>query len=406
MKKSLVLALAMAMGVTASAYAANPFSDVPAGHWAYDSIAKLADAGVIEGYGDTTFGGDRLMTRYEMAQIVARAMANGANVDKLAAEFADELDSLGVRVAKLEKKADNVKITGEVRYRYFGYDGTTSKGKNTKEDQKLRSRIWFKGSINDNWTYTGMIENNETLNDNSSTGTTDFQRAWVDGRLGGVKVTAGRWHQKDAFEGMIYADRMEGLQVAYGKEVKITLGLGDGTDVSSSPNSDNMYYGELTAKIGVVDARVGYYRFENQKFVDDDNEIWAVGVGLPVIPDLKLTAAYFKSDFDKDATRSYDDDGYYATLKYKGAKASKVNSWGIWASRYDIGIGTTVSGTIAIDADTITSSSVKTGWKGYGVGAEYTFAKNMVGAIKYFDLEGKEVDKDARTFYGELILTF
>ena len=42
MKKSLVLAMAMALGVTASAYAANPFSDVPAGHWAYDSVNKLA----------------------------------------------------------------------------------------------------------------------------------------------------------------------------------------------------------------------------------------------------------------------------------------------------------------------------------------------------------------------------
>ena len=42
MKKSMVLAMAMALGVTASAYAANPFSDVPADHWAYDSVAKLA----------------------------------------------------------------------------------------------------------------------------------------------------------------------------------------------------------------------------------------------------------------------------------------------------------------------------------------------------------------------------
>ena len=64
MKKSLILAMAMALGVTASAYAANnPFSDVPAGHWAYGSVAKLAAAGVIDGYGDSTFGGDKLMTR-------------------------------------------------------------------------------------------------------------------------------------------------------------------------------------------------------------------------------------------------------------------------------------------------------------------------------------------------------
>ena len=85
MKKSLVLAMAMALGVTASAYAANPFSDVPAGHWAYDSVNKLASAGIVDGYGNGTFGGDRLMTRYEMAQIVAKAMAKGANVDRLVA---------------------------------------------------------------------------------------------------------------------------------------------------------------------------------------------------------------------------------------------------------------------------------------------------------------------------------
>ena len=102
------------MGVTASAYAANPFSDVPAGHWAYDSVNKLASAGIVDGYGNGTFGGDRLMTRYEMAQIVAKAMAKGANVDRLAAEFADELDSLGVRVAALEKNL--ITLESLVRY--------------------------------------------------------------------------------------------------------------------------------------------------------------------------------------------------------------------------------------------------------------------------------------------------
>ena len=63
-------------GVTASAYAANPFSDVPAGHWAYDSINKLAAAGVIEGYGDSTFGGDKLMTRYEMTSWLLNSLTN------------------------------------------------------------------------------------------------------------------------------------------------------------------------------------------------------------------------------------------------------------------------------------------------------------------------------------------
>ena len=185
MKKSLVVAMAMALGVTASAYAANPFSDVPAGHWAYDSISKLAAAGVIEGYGDDTFRGDRLMTRYEMAQIVAKAMAKGANVDKLAAEFADELDALGVRVAALEKKSDNVKVTGAVRYSYeiqkyndankqWVRDAAGNKlHKNDRDERgRLRTRITVNGTVNDNWTYRATLEN-----------TQEFRRArWSSGR--------------------------------------------------------------------------------------------------------------------------------------------------------------------------------------------------------------------------------
>ncbi len=182
MKKSLVLAMAMALGVTASAYAANPFSDVPAGHWAYDSVNKLAAAGIVDGYGNGTFGGDRLMTRYEMAQIVAKAMAKGANVDRLAAEFADELDSLGVRVAALEKKSDNVKVTGEVRYLYedSDKDGYTN---------NLRSRIWVKGQVNDDWSYTGMLQNVQDFKDNvGNEKDIYFQRAYVEGKIGGLNV--------------------------------------------------------------------------------------------------------------------------------------------------------------------------------------------------------------------------
>ena len=183
MKKSLVLAMAMALGVTASAYAANPFSDVPAGHWAYDSVNKLAAAGIVDGYGNGTFGGDRLMTRYEMAQIVAKAMAKGANVDRLAAEFADELDSLGVRVAALEKKSDNVKINAQIRAHYQSYDkqklNTAAAGKPsnaTNATSKLRSRIWLNGQINEDWKYVGMLQNEQDLLNDVGDEKTEFQR--------------------------------------------------------------------------------------------------------------------------------------------------------------------------------------------------------------------------------------
>ncbi len=205
MKKSLVLALAMALGVTASAYAANPFADVPAGHWAYDSVNALVDEGVIEGYGDGSFGGDRLMTRYEMAQIVARAMARGANVDRLAAEFAEELDALGVRVAKLEKKSDNVQITGEIRYKYMD----TSNG----YENDLRSRIWLTGKANKNWSYTAMVENTQDFRDNYENSDTDFKSAYVEGKLGGVNVVAGRYNALFA-NGNIYDEWVDGAELS------------------------------------------------------------------------------------------------------------------------------------------------------------------------------------------------
>ena len=184
MNKSVVLGMAMALGVTASAYAANPFSDVPANSWAYDAVNKLAAEGIIDGYPNGTFGGDRLMTRYEMAQIVAKAMAKGANVDRLAAEFADELDSLGVRVAGLEKKSDNVKITGEIRARYVDQKAKANQG--SKYDSDLRSRLWLNGQINDDWTYTAMIQNIQDFSNDQGDEGTDFKRAYVNGRVGGV----------------------------------------------------------------------------------------------------------------------------------------------------------------------------------------------------------------------------
>ena len=412
MKKSLVLAMAMALGVTASAYAANPFSDVPAGHWAYDSISKLAAAGVIEGYGDTTFGGDKLMTRYEMAQIVAKAMAKGANCDKLAAEFADELDNLGVRVANLEKKADNVKISGETKLRYWAYDGDlTDAGKpaGTKSSDKLqqRSRLFFKGAINEDWTYTGMLENVQTYSESKSgEETTSFQRAYVNGKLGGLKVQAGRYHWADFNGAVIYDDRMDGILASYGKEVNLTVGVGKGSDKTTATatdnNADNMYFAQLSGKLGKVDAKAGYYKFENALGLDLDAKIWTIGASLPVAKDLKFGATYLNGDVDG---YDGDDDGYVITLDYKGAKAAQAGSWGLFAKYYDQGATTYVAHTA--EADGLSEAQLlDEGFKGYMVGANYTFAKNIVGAVKYYDLKAKEADVDQNTLYAELNFMF
>ena len=402
MKKSLVLAMAMALGVTASAYAANPFSDVPAGHWAYDSINKLAAAGVIEGYGDATFGGDKLMTRYEMAQIVAKAMAKGANVDKLAAEFADELDNLGVRVANLEKKADNVKITGELRYHYKD-DGADINGYATE----LRSRIWVKGQINDDWTYTGMLENIQDLKNDSGDETTKFQRAYVNGKLGGVAVQAGRYHAKWS-EGNVYDNRFDGVQAAYGKDVKLVAGYGKAAhlngvlDNGKKANAKDTYYAELSGKVDKLSLAAGYYNFEDVKEAKDvDDTVWTVAANYAFDKNFKLGAMYLNGDQDK---YDGDDDGFVVTASYKGAKAAKAGSWGLVAKYYDQGFSTYVDHTMNGYADKYADTTE--GFKGYSVAANYTFAKNIVGQVEWYDLEAKEGTKDAQTLWSQVVFTF
>ena len=407
MKKSLVLAMAMALGVTASAYAANPFSDVPAGHWAYDSINKLAAAGVIEGYGDSTFGGDKLMTRYEMAQIVAKAMAKGANVDKLAAEFADELDNLGVRVANLEKKADNVKVTGELRYKYMSQDGDVN---DSNHDTDLRSRIWVNGQINDDWSYTGMLENTQILSDNTGNETTEFKRAYVEGKLGGLNVTAGRYGAFFA-NGNIYDAQADGVELSYGDKVKVTGFAGkasDGLTVGNDWKGGNYAGGELSANFDKLNVAAGYVNFKD--IAEDaiteglDDAIWYVGADY-TMGDVNLSAMYLKGDasfkdVDLDKVVDYDD-GWTAGLAYKGAEATEAGSWGLFANYYDLGMGTYIAHTT--DANVFNG----TGFKGYGVGANYTFAKNIVGTVAYYDTESKLNSKvDDQRVWADVTFTF
>ena len=134
MKKFMaVLAVVALVAFAAPAFAANPFADVPAGHWAYDAVAQLAADGLISGYPDGQFKGPQKATRYEVAAMVARAAANGDAkhaskkdielLKKLMVEFKDELDALGAKVDKLDKRVGKLekgigswKISGRMKF--------------------------------------------------------------------------------------------------------------------------------------------------------------------------------------------------------------------------------------------------------------------------------------------------
>ncbi|MEW5946612.1 MAG: S-layer homology domain-containing protein [bacterium] len=155
MKKTAFLAVFIALFVAGTAFG-KTLVDVPSGHWAADAVQKLVDEGIIEGYPDGTFGGQRSLTRYEYAMVVQRLLDKLENeyctkedcapgkaetveeaqdldevkdiVKKLAAEFKDELAALKVKVdenaekiAVLEDRMDkaffNLNVTGSIRQR-------------------------------------------------------------------------------------------------------------------------------------------------------------------------------------------------------------------------------------------------------------------------------------------------
>ena len=413
MKKSLVFAMAMALGVSATAFAANPFSDVPAGSWAYGAVAKLAAAGIVDGYPDGTFKGERTMTRYEMAQIVAKALAKGAigADDRLVSEFADELDNLGVRVAKLEKNADMVKITGNVRLS----DKRSTGDLGTSDASKLRTRLFFTGEVNDNWHYVAMLENNQTFNGHNESGDddTDFQRAYLTGNIGVVNLTGGRF-QGYYGDGNIYDTRQDAINAnvkmgqaylgaTYGKMAnKSTYTWSDSTKEGVA---DDFVQATLGGNIGKLNLEAQYLKVDgiNTKWMTGDDTIWTAAATYNT-GDFKLGAMYLKGDNDGIDDEG-NDDGYVVTLGYKGASAAKAGSWGLYGKYYDQGSATYIAHTMNGDYDKFNAY----GFKGYMVGGNLTLAKNMVASVEWYDLKGKGGDKDgqhARTLWSQMVVTF
>ena len=194
-----LLTLTLVLGVTGTAFA-GAFADVPANNWSYAAVNQLAKDGIVNGYGDGTFRGDNTITRYEMAIIVAKAIernekANAADkllIDKLKAEYADELSSLGVRVAKIEDKTKiNINYESRIRYSHDGNKATASSSGNSGIGTAAfdwRQRIWLGGAVNDNVTYGARIEaTNGPFGSNSGLGLV-FNRAWFEAKnfMGGT----------------------------------------------------------------------------------------------------------------------------------------------------------------------------------------------------------------------------
>ena len=227
MKKTLVSALtaALAVGAASTTFAAsNPFSDVPQGHWAYDAVSQLAADGVIEGYGDGTYQGDKTITRYEMAQMVAKAMAKESSasaadkalIDKLAAEYADELNNLGVRVSNLERNADMVKWNGEMRYTYAkqkadGQDNTSN---------EFKFRLEPSAEVNSHWHVRSRLDATTNASEDGESNVS-LKRLYADGDYSNWNIKLGKLPEQ--IDGNLFDTQLSGGAIAVGNDLKFTV---------------------------------------------------------------------------------------------------------------------------------------------------------------------------------------
>ena len=270
-----IFAATAVLGVT-TAFAANPFSDVTPDSWAYQAVSQLANAGVINGYPDGTFKGQNNITRYEMAQMVAKAMANQdranaeqqAMINRLADEFSNELNNLGVRVARLEDRVGNVKVTGDARLRYRDAQDAKSKF-------DARARVQFNAKVNDRTdAVVRLTSGNFELGNSTTEGNANatIDRAYVNHKFGErVSLKAGRFGQVVggglAFDGTFDGAQFNAgndkvnAQVAYGYMVS-----GDATGLTKEENVTDLIV-NVNGKVGKHAMVGGFYDRINQ---DDD----------------------------------------------------------------------------------------------------------------------------------------
>ena len=427
MKKTLVSALTTAIVVGAASTtfaAANPFEDVPADHWAYDAIAQLAADGVIEGYGDGTYRGDQEITRYEMAQMIARAMAKGggdkALIDKLAAEFADELNSLGVRVSALEKKVDNVKWKGEIRYQFSryaregSYNYKPGKPQEGRDENRSYVQLRLKPSmqINKNWTgYAGIyigggvgssaVDDKRNLISAKNIGGDDMRLKYVytEGVYGSTVIDLGKTVFYTAVdEGMVMDDHISGGSVTFGKDLKFSIAAGRHNTENYLGNGTSTYVGgELTYNKNNFFAGIGYHYFGNKKgwsgtYGDDSANIWTVGLGYR-FSDFRLYGAYAQNTqgdngvIEAAGTKNPGDNrkAYTIQLEYKGAKLNKPGSFGLEAGYRHLGQYAALCSTYDYTLDD---------WKGWFVGGKVTLMPNITLHLGYSD--GKQISRDVK----------
>ena len=402
MKKHLaVLAATAVLGVT-SAFAANPFSDVTPQDWAYQAVAQLASQGIINGYPDGTFKGQQNITRYEMAQMVAKALVRQDRVDaeqnaiinRLANEFSAELNNLGVRVSTLENKVGNFKFTGDARLRYTG--------KNDARDSKFdyRGRVKFEATVNDNTKAVVRLAGSKEFGAEGAP-KAELDRVYVQHNFGKyATVAAGRQDLvvgnglafDGTFEGVVATAGKDKLNasVAYGYLQSGTYGKLELDKATRAENSQVTVY-QLNTMPTEKLAVKGFYADAHEKNVHN-----AYGASL----DLKLgNKVWAGGEYVKTETQGANGEAWTAGLGYGNYNMAKQGTWSVKGQYYNI----------KKDAPVIDSALglAKKGNKGVYATAKYAVAKNVgLAATATIDTKDQANKAQAESYRAELNYKF
>lgn len=424
MVRNVVTALAAVMAVSATTtFAANPFVDVPIDSWAYQSVEELADAGVIQGVDGTYFQGDRPITRYEAAEMTAKAMAHMDKasveqrtlINKLADEYADELKGLGVRVDTLENKVGNIRVYGDafVRFRYQqAPDQHKNWGKENDNSWDTRFRIRAQGQVNDRTKVSfGLSTGFKPFgSDTAASEDTDnpfFDLGKIDYNFGGNtwELSVGRNDVyrigRDAY-GFQYFDGLDGIELRYHTDkVAATAGYGKFT-AKKKPTTDwmkgpkgNAYYDYLDEGVktgyGEVDvffgggkwarseAGVYYNHFELSEgnryrnfYVDDlTGYFTTLRHGK-----WSLLANYERVSFNdgyENAEGNDYGDVWIGKLQYGNALFQAPGTWDAWVEYLDIDDGAFIGGNPFTWRYSYDMDNQRT----WGAGIDYIVAKNV-----------------------------
>ena len=392
-----IFAATAVLGVT-TAFAANPFSDVTPDSWAYQAVSQLANAGIVNGYPDGTFKGQNNITRYEMAQMVAKAMANQdranaeqqAMINRLADEFSNELNNLGVRVARLEDRVGNVKVTGDARLRYRDAEHAKSKF-------DARARVQFNAKVNDRTdAVVRLTSGNFELGNSQNGGNADAQidRAYVNHKFGErVSLKAGRFGQVVggglAFDGTFDGAQFNAgndkvnFQAAYGYMVS-----GEAEGLTKDQNVTNTYLG-LKGKVGKHTMVGGFYDRVNQDSTNGYKNIYGFNA------DANFDKVWVGGEWLKDSHVD-ESQAWTAGVGFGNYDIKKQGTWGVKGQYFDQKANAPIVDTTWNHGynDTYTKNA-----KGWMATVDYAL-QNNVGLSAYYGFDWKDQDgNDKADFY-------